>query len=253
MTEQPEPEETVRERLMVTLARYFDDPTERADYINRLFETESLPYKELGLARKPFLQRGEAWLRWRNEGIGSSDVGRLVLGDKWPYQSPDLFTEKVEGTVQPSNYAMKRGKRLEPEAIHLAALRLGIDLGGVCVESLARPYCRASLDAIGSTIDGQIIIVEAKCLNAETHLKTIRSNVIPYWYVPQLGYIWELFGGKARIFYASYANGRGISKMQRFGLVEWRPEPNTLPIIPQVESFWNRILLARKDRNAEKR
>lgn len=190
---------TARERLMVTLARYFDDPTERADYINRLFEPDPLPYEDLGLARKPFLQKGVAWLRWRNEGIGSSDVGRLILGSKWPYDSPDLFREKVEGTVQSSNYAMKRGKRLEPEAIHLAALRLGINLGGVCVESLARPYCRASLDAIGINNDGQMTIVEAKCLNAETHLKTIRGNVIPYWYIPQLGYIWELFGGRARV------------------------------------------------------
>jgi len=248
----PDQTEIVRERLRVTLARYFDDPKEREEYIDRLLEPSTIPYADFGLERKPFHQRGLSWLKWRREGIGSSDVGRLILGDKWPYESPDLFTEKVTGIAQPSNFAMKRGKRLEPEAIRLAAHHLDIDLGGVCVESLTHPYCRASLDAIGIK-NGQICIIEAKCLREEDHLKTIRGNVIPYWYDPQLRYIWELFGGKARLFYASYSNARKVSPLFRFGLIEWQPKPETLPVIPQVETFWNRILVARQNPNSEKR
>ncbi len=56
----------------------------------------------------------EAWLRWRRDGIGGSDVGAVLGMD--PYRSPlDVYNDKIGLTFGPEETpAMRRGRVLEP-------------------------------------------------------------------------------------------------------------------------------------------
>ena len=67
---------------------------------------------------------------------------------------------------RPANGAMQRGKTLEPLARRAYVSHTSIDVEPVCVQSLAYPWMRASLD--GLSADGRRV-VEIKCPGEKDH------------------------------------------------------------------------------------
>lgn len=103
-------------------------------------------YKEIDL-----IQGSEPWLDYRRSHIMATDTA--IICGKSPYKTPlQLYTQKIEGTQNPVNAAMKRGNEGEEEAREFLKKKLGKNLKPIVCESLEFPYMGASLDAV--TDDG---------------------------------------------------------------------------------------------------
>ncbi len=106
------------------------------------------------------IERTDAWWAWRRGGVGSSDAA-TILGAK-PAKSPErLLLEKQQAPKDSGrNFLRARGAALERTARANYCLAVGFTVEPTCVQSIARPWQRASLD--GLSADGERA-VEIKC------------------------------------------------------------------------------------------
>lgn len=113
------------------------------------------PYEIVDLA-----ERTAAWWEWRRSGIGSSDAAS-ILGEKRATSVERLLLEKQQPPRDlRRSFVREQGAALERTARAQYCLALGFALEPACVQSLARPWQRASLD--GLSTDGERV-VEIKC------------------------------------------------------------------------------------------
>lgn len=93
-------------------------------------------------------QNTEEWLKWRNEGIGSSDAP-IIMGVS-PYSTPHKLWRQKLGLDGPTqwNPAMELGSRFEESARAQVCLETGMDFEPDCVEHQTNPKIRASLDGL---------------------------------------------------------------------------------------------------------
>lgn len=136
------------------------------------------------------LQQGtDAWLQWRLQGIGGSDIAAIL--DVSPYEDAtraNVLAEKVSGQAKPATFAMKRGVRLESGARRMFEARFRCQCPPVCVEQDDEPWIRASLD--GLMQNGVVPqLLEIKAPNWQTHDRLL-SGLVPDHFTAQVQ--WQL-------------------------------------------------------------
>jgi putative phage-type endonuclease len=140
--------------------------------------------------RLDFEQSTESWLSWRREGIGASDAPVIMGHSPWQKESELLLLKTGRKVEAPANYAMQRGKRLEPLARLAYVNNTGIDVAPICVQSREHAWMRASLD--GLSPDGGHV-VEIKCPGEKDH-QTAVAGLVPEKYYAQLQHILAVTG-----------------------------------------------------------
>jgi putative phage-type endonuclease len=108
----------------------------------------------------PLIERTNAWWEWRQGGVGSSDAPS-ILGEKQAKSVERLLLEKQQPPKESGrSFVRERGVALERMARSQYCLAIGVTVEPTCVQSLARPWQRASLD--GLSANGERV-VEIKC------------------------------------------------------------------------------------------
>lgn len=139
--------------------------------------------------RVELAQGTRPWFRWRDRGVGGSDVA-LIMGLS-PYgdrTADDLLNEKVHGSEHAGpdeNFAMRRGRMLEPVAREAFEAEEGVSFPPACFESADRPWMHASLD--GYSADG--VVLEIKCPKWQDH-DLVLAGVVPEHFAVQVQ--WQL-------------------------------------------------------------
>jgi putative phage-type endonuclease len=147
-------------------------------------------------------QGSEAWLRWRNKGLGSSDAAVLLGTSPWK-TATELWQEK-KGLWKPKfgwaqKQAMERGKRLEPCVRRLYEAWAGTLYPDATAEHPQHKFMRVSYDGINMT-HGRLI--EIKCPNQKDHELALMGE-LPSKYMPQVQ--WQLMiSGLPEADYVSY-------------------------------------------------
>lgn len=128
----------------------------------------------------------EEWLRWRARGIGATDA--VVLAGVSPWKTiQELWKEKVTGKSEVvENWAMKRGKELEPLARDIYEYQNKVLVPPKNVVHKKFDFIKASLDGYNEKLS---LIVEIKT-PGKSDLEIAKKNMIPAKYYPQVQ--WQL-------------------------------------------------------------
>ena len=180
------------------------------------------------------LQGSEKWIEWRQSHLGASDLPVVMGVSKWrtPY---DLWREKL-GFLQssPDNFAMKRGRDLEPVVRDLTNSILGTSFEPVCMVHSEIDWAAASLDGYDAE-SGRIL--EIKCPGLADH-KICEDKKIPTHYFPQVQ--WQLFvSDLTTCVYASYYEEQVL-----FVNVERDDEYIANELLPKAADFWDHVVKA---------
>jgi len=156
-------------------------------------------------------QSSEEWKEWRKRHIGASEVPIIIGKSKWmtPYQ---LWQQKLGFTPGlKDNYAMRRGRDLEPIVRDLANQELKASFKPEVLVHKELEWMSASLDGIDRK---KRAIMEIKCPGLEDHQKAEKEEV-PEHYYPQVQ--WQLFVADLKTcYYVSYYNeALAIVKVKR--------------------------------------
>lgn len=175
-------------------------------------------------AQEVLLEQGTSeWLSWRNGGIGSSDAPKLLGhfgGLKKMKKAPR------------SNWAMERGRMLEPHARIAFIEKTGIWLRPSCWQHQTRPYLRASLDGLS---DDNKLLVEIKSPSMQSHLKALEGE-IPDHYRIQVNHQLLVLGLKSGL-YLSYNPDHPDPECQMVALRVDRDESICNQIIEKAEEW----------------
>ncbi|MES2692924.1 MAG: YqaJ viral recombinase family protein [Verrucomicrobiota bacterium] len=143
------------------------------------------PYQIVAL-----VERTDAWWAWRRGGIGSADAA-TALGEKWAKSTERLLYEKQHPPKDSGRHFVRaRGAAFERAARAHYVLAVGFPVEPTCVQSLARPWQRASLD--GLSADGARV-VEIKC-GLATYQSAVARRRPPRHHVAQLQHILAVTG-----------------------------------------------------------
>ena len=186
----------------------------------------SRPYQIIAL-----VERSSAWWEWRQGGIGSADAA-TILGAK-PSKSPErLLLEKQHPPPEAGrHFGRARSAGLERAARALYCIAAGLTVTPTCVQSLVRPWQRASLD--GLSTDGERA-VEIKCGQAAYASAAARGRP-PRHHTPQLQHILAVTGLPV-IDYWCY-----LPACAPLRLEVRRDEAYQQRLLAAEEAFWNRF------------
>ncbi|MCE2730323.1 MAG: YqaJ viral recombinase family protein [Sphingomonadaceae bacterium] len=141
-------------------------------------------------------QGSEEWLRWRDQGVGSSDATAL-MGYFGGVKKKDK--ERAAGGLKP-NARMARGTALEPFARVLFIELSGIWIRPACFQHSKYPFMRASLDGIS---EDRKIVVEIKSPSWKVHEEALGGSVVNY-YRPQCQHQLFVTGLRSMIFFSYF-------------------------------------------------
>lgn len=138
----------------------------------------------------PLAEHTHPWWEWRRAGIGSSDAATL-LGETRGKSVEQLLLEKQHPPKESARrFEQARSARRERQARAQYCRQLGLVVQPACVQSLARPWQRASLD--GLSAEGERA-VEIKCGKATYATAAARQRPArPHF--PQLQHILSVTG-----------------------------------------------------------
>lgn len=131
----------------------------------------------------------DAWWDWRRTGIGSSDAA-TALDHVRSKTIERLLQEKQGARPNTREFGRARSLHLERAARAEYILLAGVTVAPCCVQSIARPWQRASLD--GLSADGSRA-VEIKCGRATYQSVTVRRRPFTQHYA-QLQHILSVTG-----------------------------------------------------------
>jgi putative phage-type endonuclease len=136
------------------------------------------------------VERTAAWWEWRRSGIGSSDAATIL--DIKPAKSAErlLFEKQHPPKDYARNFTRAQGVALERAARAHYCADVNMKVQPACVQNLARPWQRASLD--GLSVDGEHV-VEIKCGRA-TFQSAVARRRPPRHHVAQLQHILAVTG-----------------------------------------------------------
>jgi len=150
-------------------------------------------------------QGTEEWLQWRKSKITASELPIILGLSKWC--TPYLLWERKLGFApeQEDNYAMKRGRDLEPIVRETINQDMGTKFVPKVVVSEQFPWAAASLDGIDELCNA---ILEIKCPGLVDHQKAEKGE-IPEHYYPQIQ--WQLVcSGMDVCYYVSHYNDEEV-------------------------------------------
>ncbi len=149
-------------------------------------------------------QGSPLWLQWRSKGLGSSDASVLVFGKHFDTDVKGLYEDKIgKGGPREENFAMSRGKRLEPRARALYAKLMGIEPVAICSVHDQYPWIKASLDGWDRESH---TMTEIKCPNKYDHQDAL-DGILPSKYWPQVWHQLLVGEGEVEAFhYVSYSD-----------------------------------------------
>lgn len=176
-------------------------------------------------------QDTELWHTWREKGLGSSDS--VVLAGLSPWRSIfDVWTEKVYGTTEiKENWAMTRGKDLEPVARDVYNFDFGVLMSPKTFQHPKYEFIRASSDGYCSDLQYGI---EIKC-PGKKDLELAKQGLIPAKYYPQLQWL-MLASQSTQIDYVSYSGKDEIDVIRCFANERYQRNLIRLAIW-----FWHKV------------
>lgn len=146
-------------------------------------------------------QGSQAWLDWRDNGIGASDIP-VILGLS-PYATPrQLWEAKMGLSEAPDSFIFRRGHDAEVLARGEYERQTGVDVTPMCVQHDEYPWLRASLD--GANMD-MSVIQEIK-LVGEDELYSVSQGQVPERYRPQVQCQLQVTGA-GRCDFVAYCDG----------------------------------------------
>jgi len=183
------------------------------------------------MRKLPLEQGSREWLQWR-KSVVTATAASSILGIN-PYEPEYQCWQRYIGLIPPQeeNEAMRRGKRLEPEARELFQKHYSINMTSFCVESDDYNFLGASLDGIS---DCGKYILEIKCNGKVNHSLALKGK-IPSYYEAQIQHQ-LLVTGSEKCYYYSYDGEKGIC-MEVFPHKEWQEN-----YLPKAKEFWKRVV-----------
>lgn len=170
----------------------------------------------------------EDFLASRKNYLGASDAPAVMGVSPWstPYQ---LWEDKL-GLAPPKsdNFAMKRGRELEPLARDAYILETGHMVEPKMVIHPEIKYMMANFDGI---TDDHKYAVEIKCPGEKDHL-TAKQGIVPEKYMPQLQHQLAVIGVN-ELHYFSYRDGDTAL------ITVGRDEGYIKRLIVEERKFWN--------------
>ncbi len=183
--------------------------------------------------RVEFEQGSDAWLQWRQGGLGGSDAATIMGLNPWKtkYQ---LWAEKT-GRLEPEpmNANMERGVRCEPIARQKYIAEVGLGSKPACFIHDEFPFMRASLDGISMSGD---TIFETKAPGVRAYDKIVSQCRVPAYNVPQLQ--WNMIvSGATRAHFYPYSEDYDTSML----LVMRQDTEMQDRLIEEAAAFWQLI------------
>ena len=188
------------------------------------------------------------WLAWRKGGLGASDAP--VLMGVSPYTTREqLLAEKVTGERRETNFAMRRGNRLEPTARELYRIVRQCDAAPQCVMHDSIDWLLASLDGLCHDHHGEEWIAEIKCWRWQNHDLCL-GGVVPDEVYPQIQHQ-LLVTGLTRCDLVSYTEADRFSEHQRLAIIEVAANPEyQAELLAACAEFWAEVVEGRVARKA---
>lgn len=188
------------------------------------------------------VERTPAWWEWRQGGIGSSDAP-TILGEKPAKTAERLLLEKQNPLKDSGrNFVREQGAALERKARAHYCQTMGVTVTPACVQSIARPWQRASLD--GLSADGERV-VEIKCGGAAYQRAAARKRP-PRHHFAQLQHILAVTGLPVIDYWCDWPQRPPLR------LEVQRDEAYLERLLSAEEVFWKRLcpaVLTADDRN----
>ena len=207
-----------------------------------------------------------AWHRWRRDGIGGSDAPALMGQNPWrsakalfaekvapsrfgpapdtpsPLRTPpnaDLFAMAPRPPLPDRRYrsAASRGTALEPYARDLYNAHVHGALTPMCLQSIDRPWQRASLDGFCAATSRAL---EIKC-GDKVYAHVEATGRVPGYYIGQLQHILAVSGYAAIDFWVWLPGKTPLL------LTVPRDETYIAALTATGSGFWTRVLAARGD------
>lgn len=190
----------------------------------------------------PHLQGSAEWLRWRTSGIGGSDAGVIMGVAPWPDATRwRLLRDKCQGRVHESNYAMRRGTRLEPIARNLYAVANSCSITSPCIRHDEIPWMLASLDGLCQHRgNSRQWLIEVKCPKWQDHSAAL-AGIVPMHYRPQCQHV--LFAsGLDRLDYVSFNDSSMFDAADHLAVVPVLLDAEyCAELLEEEEKFWQRV------------
>lgn len=213
---------------------------------SRLISTAVKRGKDVFTLRRfkgPQREREQAWLAYRNQGVGGSDMS-IILGLN-PWRSPyKLWLEKTGRQASEDisdKWAVVKGNALEP-VLRKRFLRLHPELVGVdgtdkSIASVPHPCMHASLDGWlydpGSDSFGVLEIKTANAIRARDDWRGEDGSLrIPDYYMAQVTHYLAVTGFTWGYVYADLDEGEPV------GIRFERDEEDVEAVTRKAEEFW---------------
>lgn len=121
----------------------------------------------------PLVEHTPAWWEWRRFGVGSADAA-TILGERRGKSVEHLLAGKAQPAKDSARrFEQDRSATRERQARAEYCRTLEIEVRPACVQSLVRPWQRASIDGLSSSGDRA---VEIKCGKATYAAVAARSR-----------------------------------------------------------------------------
>ena len=185
------------------------------------------------------LEQGSSeWIDWRKSKVTASELPIIIGNSKW-MSAYELWQQKL-GFIggMKDNYAMQRGRELEPIVRDLVNKDLDANFVPMVVEHDEIEWAAASLDGIDLDLDA---ILEIKCPGLADH-KLAEEGKVPLHYKAQIQ--WQLFcSNMDNAYYASYYNpdGKSENPLEIF-LVERDDEYIAKELLVKASDFYKCIV-----------
>jgi putative phage-type endonuclease len=177
------------------------------------------------------VERTPAWWNWRRAGVGSSDAA-TILGEKRARSVDRLLLEKQQPQKNSARqFEQARSATRERQARAHYCQMAGVTVQPACVQSIARPWQRASLD--GLSADGERA-VGIKCGQA-TYARTAARRRPARHHFPQLQHILSVIGLPA-LDYWCYCPPHPPLRVE-----VQRDEAYIERLVAAEEAFWQRL------------
>jgi putative phage-type endonuclease len=174
------------------------------------------------------------WLRWREDGLGSSDIPAVLGISPWKTPQDLLMTKAHRIAGPPPNAAMLRGSQMEPLIRETYQRESYIHWPAATFQHEDYPFMLASLDGFNEELN---VTAEFKAPNKYDHYSAVNGEV-PEKYVPQCQHI-LLVTGAYQLHYVSRFNNENAAVLVK-------PDPDYHEMLIEKETeFWNKVLKLR--------